>query len=185
MTITIARPIMADVKELDAFFHETIEDAYVNNQFPVALAEAVELECKDKLQLLREDIASSGKRQFFLIAKHEERTVGTAVIRDTTSFVKEHTPRKYRKWKTIGAVFVKPNYQRKGIGRQLLNAALIALTAQRQEGFLLDCGYPASQKYWVSLLGQPSRVLSKFWYNSIDHYFWARSIGDCRIELRW
>ena len=181
MLVTIARPRSTDRKELVRLFRETIRDAYAKNGFP--LADATE-EVKYKTESFQHDLDSAGRKVFFLVAKHGGRIVGSVALKKASSFVRQNIAKQYRDWKVITSVFVKPEHQRKGIGRKLLCAAVLALMAQHQEGFVIDCGYPSAQRYWRSLLGRPDSVKRKCWYGSVDHHFWVRKIEDAPVELQ-
>ena len=80
-------------------------------------------------------------------------------------------------------MLVLTKYQRKGIGRKLFEAAVMALSAQHEKAFILDCGYPTAQKYWTMILGKPYSIKHKCWYGAIDHYFWVKKIENIAINL--
>jgi hypothetical protein len=65
MTITITRPKSKDQQEAAILFHESIRDAFIKNNFP---PEEAELEANYKIESLKQDIDTSGKEPFFLIA---------------------------------------------------------------------------------------------------------------------
>jgi GNAT superfamily N-acetyltransferase len=95
-----------------------------------------------------------------------------------SSCVRQNIPEKYHELKVITSLLVLPKYQRKGIGRKLFEAAVMALSAQHEKAFILDCGYPTAQKYWTLMLGKPYSIKHKCWYGAIDHYFWVKKIEN-------
>ena len=178
--MTITRPESKDQPEAAILFHESIRDAFIRNNFP---PEEAELEANYKIESLRHDIDTSGKEQFFLIAKCNGRIVGSVALRKSSSFVRQNIPEKYHELKVITSLLVLPEYQRKGIGRKLFGAAVMALLAQHEEAFILDCGYPTAQKFWTSIVGKPYSIKHNLWYGTIDHYFWVKKIENVAINL--
>ena len=180
MTVTITRPTPRDAQRLESFFREAIHDAFKRNGFP---PEEVTREVDYKMDSLKQDTETLGKERLFFIAKYGGMVVGTVALAKASAFVRQNIPKPYHRWKVIASVFVKPRYQRKGIGRALTSAAVLALMAQRQEGFILDCGYPIAQKYWTHLLGKPDFIKRNCWYGSVDHFFWVKQVEDFAVEL--
>jgi len=72
----------------------------------------------------------------------------------------------------IKMVYVLPEFQGQGIGRQMFRAMSTQLKAEGRAGFCLDCGFTHSQGFWRKQLGVPCLVLKDHWGPGADHMIW-------------
>lgn len=76
----------------------------------------------------------------------------------------------------IACVYVHPAHQRSGIGRFLFQHACRELKAIGKQKFYLDAGFTSSQQYWLSKLGEPSRLLENYWGPGKPHMVWVKKV---------
>jgi len=183
VTLQITRPVQTDLAEAAVFFRHTIEDTFLRNHIPVVPPTELAQECAWKLEALQADLKSCGAERYFLIARERGGIVGTVALSPASEFVREHIPAIYHAWTCITTVLVKPSWQCRGIGTQLLSAALGELRRREEPGFLLDTGYATARVYWTAKLGEPDHVLPRFWYGKDDHCFWVRGVDRPTFPL--
>lgn len=82
----------------------------------------------------------------------------------------------------VGTVFVRPDYQKQGVGNLLLNAMYQALKDKGIEEFCLDSGYPGAQKIWLKKFGTPDYFLENYWGENLHHMIWRITLGNININ---
>ena len=112
----------------------------------------------------------------FLLAEMDGEIIATISINPPGEFSKKHMGSKTENVLEIASLYVKPSYQSRGIGKQLLNYATRELKTRGYKAFLLDSGYKEAQKVWQHLLGKPDIVLKDFWEIGADHMFWYKPL---------
>ncbi len=163
-----------DMKKLNAFFEEAIKHTLIKDGI-VCSQEEINEEINDKMIKAQESLKEGSLTDFFL-AEIDGEMIATISINPPGDFSKKHMGSKAENIMEIASLYVKPAYQSKGIGKQLLNHAIRELKARCYKAFLLDSGYKEAQKVWQHLLGKPDIVLKDFWEAGADHMFWYKMV---------
>ncbi len=69
-----------------------------------------------------------------------------------------------------------PDYQRQGIGNQLLAEMYLTLKNAGIEEFCLDSGYSSAQKIWQKKFGEPDYLLKDYWGDGAHHMIWKINV---------
>lgn len=77
----------------------------------------------------------------------------------------------------IVAVYIHPDYQRRGIGSQLFTKMLGILKDSKVEFFAVSTGYKKGRSFWTKKLGKESVVFPTY-YNGYPCSIWIRKVGD-------
>jgi len=181
--ITIHRPISADMEELNQLFRRVITDTMENE----GLGEdhkMINAEVEEKNKFLKEHIESGGKKRFFLVARYDDKIVGTIAYGPCGELIIECSEDKYNNVGEIGTVFVLPEYHNKGIATLLLNSMYLALICMNIGEFCLDSGYTKAKQIWRKKLGEPTIVKKNFWGEGYDHLIWYRRMEDVTITFK-
>ena len=177
--IEISRPKFEDTELINEFFEIVIRDTFEKNGISDLINIIVE-EIKDKRRCLNQDIESDGNNRYFLIAKEDNRIVGSVEYGPSNELIISCTNGKLKELVEIGTVFVHPDYQNKGIGSRMLNLIFIELEKNRIKEFCLDSGYKSAQKTWINKFGNPEYHLKDYWGEGSDHMVWRISVEDVR-----
>ncbi|KON85463.1 GNAT family acetyltransferase [Sporosarcina globispora] len=169
--VKIRRPKAEDVKELNNFFRIVITDTFLKEGIGDLLEDMAE-EINAKKNCLNRDIISGGIERYFLIALHADKIVGSIEYGPASELINKNTYRALKDLLEVGTVFVHPDYQRKGIGNQLLEAMYSTLKNKGIEEFCLDSGYKHSQKVWRKKFGEPDYLLKDYWGEGAHHMIW-------------
>jgi len=180
--VRIRRPKVNDLKELNSFFEVMIIDTFRKNGFGDEL-EGIKRELDDKIKYISEDINSKGKERFFLLACYKNEIIGTIAAGPCSELIKGGSNGELSDVIEIGTVFVKPEFQFKGIGKLMLNAMYLALTGRGVEAVSIDSGYPSAQKVWIKKYGEPNYVMKDQWGEGYDHLIWYIEIADIEINF--
>lgn len=164
----------SDMKKLNAFFDEVIEHTLLKEGIACS-QEEIEEEINDKMIKVKDSLKENSLTDFFM-AEIDGVIIATISINPPGEFSKQHMGSKAENVLEIASLYVKPTYQSRGIGKQLLSYAVRDLKARGYKGFLLDSGYKEAQKVWQHLLGKPDIVLKDFWEAGADHMFWYKSL---------
>lgn len=181
-SIEIHRPRIEDEAELNHFFCTVIQDTFAKEGL-TSLHEDIKNEIITKTYYLRSDFESGGANRYFLIAKENQKIVGTIEYGPSSDLINTVTDGTLKGLFEIGTVFVHPGFQRRGIGSLLLNAMLLTFLNRGIEEFCLDSGYARSQKVWSHILGTPDYWLKDYWGEGSDHMIWTRKVRDVPISF--
>jgi GNAT superfamily N-acetyltransferase len=168
---------MEDKKQLHSFFRIVITDTFnkegIGDQF-----DDINNEVEVKEKYLESDFKSNGEKRYFLIALDGEKIIGSIEYGPASDLICKSTNNTYKELMEVGTVFVRPDYQRMGVGNILLNTMYLTLKSNDIEEFCLDSGYKSSQKIWRKKFGNPQYVLMDYWGNGYDHMIWKIKISD-------
>lgn len=159
---------------LEAFFLEVITDTFVKEGIELSHDDFKE-ETLDKLEKVEDALKSRNSTVFFL-AESGGQIVGTVSINPRGAFSKKEMPLDSIDVLEIACLYVKPEYQSKGIGTKLLNHARSTLKDYGYKTFILDSGYKEAQKIWEHRLGKPDKVLMDYWGKNRPHMFWYKQL---------
>lgn len=170
-TMTFTKPDFSDIEELNLFFSTVIRDTFqkeVEGNCESFIMEEIE----EKNLFLQEALASKGEKRFFLLAKKDQKIVGTIAYGPCGELISEGSKGAYQGVGEIGTVFVLPEYQNQGIGRTMLSSILLELGRRGIQEFCLDSGYPRAQKIWQHKFGTPTIIMKDHWGEGNDHMIW-------------
>ena len=177
LRVLIRRPKAGDKAELNNFFRAVITDTF-HKEGIGELKEDMEDEIEAKNEYLHRDLLSGGKNRFFLIALTGDKIIGTIEYGPASELIKKSTEGALSDIYEMGTVFVHPDYQKSGIGNQLLNEMYVTLKNKGVEEFCLDSGYKQSQKIWKKKFGEPEYLLKDYWGKGAHHMIWRVRIKD-------
>ena len=123
MNIVITRPKKEDIKELHILFKSAITDAFKKDG--IDNNKEITEEVRKQLGFVSSDFESSGSDTFYLIAKTEEKIVGTIAYGKPSDLIKKYLKVNLRNVPEIISVYMLPQFQGKNIGSLLFNALLI------------------------------------------------------------
>lgn len=180
LKIKVCRPGPDDVESLHQFFRDVLQDTYAKE----GLAhKGMDLDktVSEKESFLEEDIASGGKKRYFLIAMDGEKVVGTAEFGPAGPTVIDCTDGELRDVTEVGTVYVHPAYQGQGVGTLMLNMICITLLGKGIKEFCLDSEFKNAQKVWERKFGKPAYRMKDYWGEGYDHMVWLKRIMDIPI----
>lgn len=175
--IEISRPKIEDIELINEFFQLVLIDTFERNEI-LDLVDVLAEEFRDKRSCLNQDIESDGKNRYFLIAKEDDKIVGSIEYGPSNELIISCTHGKFKGLVEIGTVFVHPAYQKKGLGSRMLNLIFLELEQNGISEFCLDSGYKTAQKTWIKKFGSPEYNLKDYWGEDDDHMVWRASVAD-------
>lgn len=170
-SIEISRPKLEDVELINEFFQIVIRDTFERNGIS-DLVDIIVEEIEDKRRCLDQDIESDGTNRYFLIAKEDDKIVGSIEYGPSNKLIDSCTNGELKELLEIGTVFVHPDYQKKGIGSRLLNLIFKELDKNGIKEICFDSGYKSAQKTWIKKFGKPEYHLKNYWGEDADHMIW-------------
>lgn len=170
--IEIRQPLPEDKNELHLLFETVIRHTFKINSL-TRLEKMLDLEIKDKKNCLNQYYETEGRERFFLIALVDNRIVGCIEYGMANVRVSNCTNGELAGITEVGTVFVIPEYQKRGIGRLLLDSIFSELSSRNIRKVCLDSGYKMAQKIWLQKFGQPEYFLKDYWGEGLDHMIWV------------
>jgi len=180
--ITITRPKKDDEKEILDLFEKTIKKAFKDEGVEEDI-EGMKEELLSKKNCLKQDFKTNGKDRYFLIAKMENKIVGTISFGKSNDLINKITKNEYKNILEIATVYILPEYQGNGIGKKLFNAIIISMISRGITEFCLDSGYTKARNYWTKKLGNPTIIEKNYWGENAHHMIWKRKIENISIKL--
>jgi GNAT superfamily N-acetyltransferase len=181
--IEINRPKLEDIELINEFFEIVIRDTFERNGI-ADLIDTIAEEIEDKRRCLNQDIESNGTNRYFLIAKEDDKIVGSIEYGASNELIISCTNGELKNLVEIGTVFVHPDYQKKGIGSRMLNLIFIELKKNKIKEFCLDSGYKSAQKTWINKFGSPEYHLKDYWGEAADHMVWRVIVEGVFIDTQ-
>ena len=77
----------------------------------------------------------------------------------------------------VGAVYVRPEWQARGVGLAVARCVLEELGKRGTVRFCLDAGLPPAPDDWRHRLGPPDHVLADFWGPGAGHGIWISKVA--------
>ena len=115
--------------------------------------------------------------EYFLVARHENKVIGTAAFGCVNSVIKTNLDLDYSNIPEIKSVYILPEFQKQGIGKLFFKHLITELNRRRITSFVLDCGYQHSLSYWRKLLGEPELTLKDHYGDMIHHLIWYQPVN--------
>jgi GNAT superfamily N-acetyltransferase len=175
--IEICRPKFEDIELINEFFQIVIRDTFERNGIS-DLVDTIAEEIEYKRRCLNQDIESDGKNRCFLIAKEDDKIVGSIEYGPSNELIDSCTNGELKELFEIGTVFVHPDYQKKGIGSRLLNQIFKQLDKINIKEICFDSGYKSAQRIWIKKFGKPEYHLKNYWGEDADHMIWRISMRN-------
>lgn len=175
--LVISYPTQADAKSAYQVFEISISDAFEKEGLG-HLEEEIHSEVIHKKHLLDSYLELLDSNLNFLIAKLDDRVVGTISFGPCGVDIKKCTENQLENIGELGSLYILPDYQGQGVGSTLIIAMIRHLEKQGIEQFCLDSGYKRAQKRWVRKFGTPYKVVKDYWGPGSDHMIWLCSIKD-------
>ncbi|TWT14341.1 GNAT family N-acetyltransferase [Planomicrobium sp. CPCC 101079] len=157
-----------------------------NNLFTACLSKLLVSENIQEEGLLENEVARLQKNveqsfdqpeQLFFIAEKDGTVAGTIALSQPGPMISSAIALP-RGCLEIGCVYVRPEFQRQGIGKFMLQRAQSELEWLNRPFYCLDAGFPSSQRYWKSILGEPGFVLKDYWGPGKPHMFWLKNLNE-------
>ncbi|MBY0148630.1 GNAT family N-acetyltransferase [Neobacillus niacini] len=171
LKVEIRRPKIEDQEELNQFFRTVLTDTFAREGL-ADLVEDIEADIESKKKYLQMDFETSGEKRYFLIALTKNKIIGTITCGNANELIQESTNGALRNTIEIGTIYVLSEYQRQGVGNQLLAEMLKTLMAREIQEFCLDSGFKTAQTIWKKKFGEPEYWLKDYWGQGQDHMIW-------------
>ncbi len=173
MIIEITRPDRNDVKELHQLFDITIRDTFEREGIVEASIDEIMVEVEKQKQFLRNDLDTGGRDEYFLIARRDDRIVGTIAYGPPNHMILKYSNIAVATVPEIKSVYIHPDYQRQGIGTKLLMTVVDILRDRGFTQFCLDTGYKSAQVYWQKKLGPPLVTIADYYSDGTAYMIWV------------
>lgn len=178
MSIVINRPGRSDIPEVHTLFETTLTHTFQVEGISQSLSGDLGDEIASLKQTLARDFESGGGVEHFLVARYDNRIVGTAAHGSSGKFMRANLDLNFDRTPEIKCVYIHPEFQGQGIGTRLFRAVVDKLRRDGVDAFCLDSGFTGGQRYWTNLLGPPTAVLRDHWGPGAHHSFWYRRIAE-------
>lgn len=168
----ITEPQLTDEKEIKKLFTTVITQNFKDYGFYDKYRDDITYEVGKQIAALDEYFQSNGKKVYFLVAKDEDKVIGTIAYGASSSDIKKYYKKNLTNIPEIKSAYVLAEYQGKGIGTKLLNEVMDVLRRNGIEEFCLDSGYPKAQQFWTKRLGEPVVRIQNRWGAGNDYLIW-------------
>ena len=165
-----------DLEELQSLFTQTLRDTFAREGIEQSHAADLDREIAAQLELVKRDLATGGKAEYFLVARSRDGIVGTAGAGPANDIIRAHAKFDIECTPEIKSVYIRPDWQGKGIGSMLFDAIQAYLASTGRTHFCLDTGYQAAREFWTRRLGPPTTIVENFWGDGADHCIWYREV---------
>lgn len=160
-----------DEKQLEEFFNYAITDTFVKEGVG-HLIEDIKNEINYKMLTFEESL---NNKAILFVSIFDEKIVATGAIIECSNLISDHSP-ELASLKELGAVFVDPNFQKQGLGTEIVDALIKKMNNMNETEFCLDSGYTIAKGIWRKKFGPPYNIVKDLWGEGHDHYIWKLSI---------
>ncbi|WP_440117821.1 GNAT family N-acetyltransferase [Paenibacillus sp. QZ-Y1] len=178
--ISILPLTSSDLEGAYQVFETSIPFAF-NQEGIGSLHEDIQGEIEHKKALLHSALHSDNTKKsnvFFLLAKRDDRIVGTISFGPCGKEIQECTDHQLNNIGELGSLYVLPEVQGQGIASALIQALVTELQRRGIQQFCLDSGYRTAQKKWQRKFGEPYAVAKNYWGEGTDHIVWLCEVKD-------
>jgi GNAT superfamily N-acetyltransferase len=179
MQIRVDRPTVRDVEKLHRLFDATIRAAFEQNGVSTPYDDELTTEIGLQKERLERDLASGGTDEHFLIARVGDEVVGSAAYGPANYLVRKHLPVDFDLVPEVKTVYVRPDFQGRGVGSLLFGEIVERLRSKGIDEFCLDSGYKLAQRYWERKLGSPKVVLHDHFGPGAHFMIWHVHTDRC------
>lgn len=178
MKYEIRKPQKKDIKQINELFEKTIKDNFNKERISDPLGIAANTEIETLKSGLKNHLKSENSEDSYLISILGDKIVGTIAYGKVSNIICENLKVDYGNTPEVKSVYVLPNYQNKGIGRNLMKNTLVDLKENNIKCFCLDSGYKRSQNYWSKRLGKPICIINDYWGVGNHHMIWYCEVSE-------
>jgi len=165
----IKKPLKNNLPQLEEFFRIVISDTAKKEE--ITIPDFVDDEVTEKMKYC-ENYFKEGSDISLLIALEGKKIIGTISSSHCNLDIKDVIKDLKKDAIKIGTVYIHPSYQKKGIGKTLLNEMYKILRSKNIKEFYLDSGYKSAQIYWTKNFGKPFFKAKNYWGPKIDNLIW-------------
>jgi len=170
------RPKASDREAIKGFFQVAVYDTFAREGF-ADLTEDIENEINYKMQYFEDDLNTEGKKSYYILAFEEGRLIGAGAVSKASHLITDFVPEMASLYE-VGSLFVHPDFQKRGIGPQIIQLLLKHLKAIGETEFCFDSGYRIARSIWRKIFGQPTKTIPQHWGPENDHDIWLRTLDD-------
>jgi GNAT superfamily N-acetyltransferase len=174
---TIAVLTVSDYESTCQVFEESIVDAF-DKEGLGDLQDDIQSEIAHKKQKTLSSLDPANSDTYFLIAKLDERVVGTISYGPCGEAIQICAEHQLDHLGELGSLYVTPSYQGQGIGSALIKEMMLFLKKEGIEQFCLDSGYKRAQVKWQRKFGEPYTVVKDYWGPDSIHMVWKCKVSD-------
>lgn len=175
----IRKPEVKDLPQINQLFAETIRDNFLKEGIDDPNGTASKTEIESLQNAIQNHFALGEKRDnHYLISTYDEKILGTIAYGKVSKLIFDNLKIDYTNTPEIKSVYVLPDHQNKGVGRQLMQNILVALQKENITHFCLDSGYQRAQGYWSKNLGEPRTILRDHWAKGAHHMIWHCAVSE-------
>lgn len=114
----------------------------------------------------------------FLVAKIDGEVVGVISGSPCGPDIRRCTQEQLAAVPELGSLFIRPEWQGRGIGSCLISSMVILLAERGETHFCLDSGYRLAQQRWLRKFGKPYQIVANYWGEGFDHMIWLCPFAD-------
>ncbi len=180
--ITIRRPGIEELERIHAFFEEVLVDTFKKNNI-YDRKELLQEEILDKKRGIAQDFDTEGKERFFLLAEHKGEIIGSIEYGLSNDLLNSCTEGELKDMLEIGTVYVRPDWQKRGVSALLMHSLFEVLKEKQVEEICFDSGYKIAQSIWCKRFGNPAYYLENYWGEGAHHMVWRVKIEEAIERL--
>jgi len=169
-------PKKEDIPAMRDFFKNVIKNTMEKEG--INLDKFLEKEVESKMIFLKKYFNNKDNKNLIFIACDKEKVIGTISASPYNHKLNNIIEKNHKNQWKIGTVYVHPNYQRRGIGKNLFNTMCLFLKEKGIQEFYLDSGYKGAQKYWKQKLGEPLVIIENYWGKGTRKMVWVLKLID-------
>lgn len=180
--ITIRRPGIEERESIHTFFEEMLVDTFEKNNVS-DMKELLQEEILDKKRYIAQDFETEGEERFFLLAEHKGEIIGSIEYGPSNDLLNSCTGGEFKDMLEIGTVFVRPDWQKRGISVLLMYSLFEELKEKRVEEVCFDSGYKIAQGIWCKRFGSPAYYLENYWGEGFHHMVWRVKVKEALVRF--
>lgn len=181
MNLALCQPDFTLFPLIVDLFTDSISNTFKLNN--IHNNEELKYEINEKSSWVKDFIESKNHSSLFLIAKYDADVAGIAGYFPVSKTIRKNSPTLSEKDIEIGSVYIRPQYQKRGITRILLRALLEEMKIKGIREFCLDCGYPTSQVYWKKIFGNPIREFPNYFGENESYMIWKINVEEGILRI--
>lgn len=173
----IRYPDLNDFNELMRVYGITIRQAFENEGVGYLEDEIVD-EINGKKKNLMAYFKGNSNKSIYLIKVINDQIVATISFGPIGKETLEFVPLDFPSEGELGGLYVLPEFQNQGIGRQLISEMINCMKEKNIDFFSLDSGYKMAQLKWLKKFGEPYKIVKEYWGEDTDHMIWLKRTND-------
>lgn len=170
--MNITAPQITDKEEIKQLFNVVITQNFKDYGYYDTYRDDIAYEVGKQIAALDQYFQSNGKKVFFLVAKDNNKVIGTIAYGQPNPDIKKYYKKNLHHIPEVKSTYILPEYQGQGIGTELLHEIMDALRKNGIKEFCLESGYPKAQQFWTHRLGNPVVKIHNRWGAGNDYLIW-------------